>query len=71
MLTNDRERNICAKYGARDETGHVHCRECPLIKGYPDSYDFRCKANSHYNHHTKDWEWDPGQFTEEDDTQEE
>ena len=30
MLKTDRDKRICAKYGARDETGHVHCTECPL-----------------------------------------
>lgn len=24
------EQEICAKYSAYDETGHVHCNECPL-----------------------------------------
>ena len=58
MLTNDRERKICAKYGAYDETHHVHCCDCPLKKGDPGSYDFRCKANSHYDKSSKEWEWD-------------
>jgi len=57
MLTNDRERKICAKYSVRGEGGLVNCRSCPLRKG-TDSYDFRCKANSHYDRHTKDWEYD-------------
>lgn len=57
MITTNREQNICNKYRAYDDTGHVHCYECPLSKaqGY---YDFRCKANSHYNRHTKEWEYD-------------
>lgn len=58
MLTNDRERKICAKYSARDEEGYVHCSECPLTKGNPKQYDFRCKANSHYDRHTGEWEYD-------------
>lgn len=58
MITNKREQAICDKYGARDETDHVHCNECPLSKGNPQQWDFRCKANSHYNRHTKEWEFD-------------
>ena len=56
-LTNKREEAICKKYSAYDETDHVHCSSCPLRKsqGY---YDFRCKANSHYNRRTKEWEYD-------------
>ena len=57
MLTNDREKKICEKYSARDENGNVHCHECPLAKG-DRKYDFRCKANSHYNKSTKEWEYD-------------
>ena len=58
MLANDRERKICDKYSARDETGKVHCAECPLNKGDPNRYDFRCKANSHYDRHLGDWIYD-------------
>lgn len=57
-LTNKREESICKKYSAYDETDHVHCHECPLVKGDNDRWDFRCKANSHYNRHTKEWEYD-------------
>ncbi len=57
-LTNKREEAICRKYSAQDETNHVHCHECPLGKGDGDRYDFRCKANSHYNRHIKEWEYD-------------
>ena len=57
-LTNKREEAICRKYKAYDETDHVHCHECPLVKGDPSSYDFRCKANSHYNRRNKEWEYD-------------
>lgn len=58
MLTNERERRICAKYSARDDDGNIHCWECPLKKGDPEQYDFRCKANSHYDRKTRDWEYD-------------
>ena len=58
MLTNDREKKICKKYSASDQTGHVHCYECPLMKGNIESWDFRCKANSHYDRHKGYWEFD-------------
>ena len=56
-LTNEREKKLCEKYRARDKAGKVHCFECPLSKatGY---WDFRCKANSFYNRHTKEWEYE-------------
>ena len=56
MITNKREQKICDKYSARDNEGKVHCKECPLRKGY--NYDFRCKANSHYDRCTGEWEYD-------------
>lgn len=58
MLTNQRENKICEKYSARDNKGKVHCFECPLSKSNSANYDFRCKANSHYNRSTKEWEYD-------------
>ena len=57
MLTNNREQKICEKYSKRDENDKVHCNECPLRKS-EGNYDFRCKANSHYNRKTKEWEYD-------------
>ena len=54
MLKNDKDRRTCERYGARDETGHVHCTECPLnVSKYV--WDFMCKANSHYDRHLKEW----------------
>ena len=59
MLTTDREKSICEKYGTYDNKSHmVHCDECPLRKGDPAQHDFRCKANSHYNRRTREWEYD-------------
>ena len=58
MLTNNREKKICEKYSARDEHDRVHCWECPLQKGDFERWDFRCKANSHYDRHTGEWEYD-------------
>lgn len=56
-LTTERERKICRKYSKRDEADYVHCYECPLKKG-TGNWDYRCKANSHYNRRTKEWELD-------------
>ena len=50
MLTNDREKRICAKYSAKDNEGHVHCSECPLVKG-----DLMCKAIAYYDRKAKGW----------------
>ena len=58
MLTNDRERKICEIYSAYGEDGKVNCRNCPLQKGDPRWWDFRCKANSHYDRKTREWEYD-------------
>ena len=56
MLTTDKERVICKKYSTYDTDGFVLCGACPLRKG--SGYDFRCKANSHYNRKTREWEYD-------------
>ena len=31
MKLTPNEQAICDKYKQRDETGHVHCRDCPLV----------------------------------------
>lgn len=56
MLTTDKEKAICKKYSTYDIDGFLLCNICPLRKG--SGYDFRCKANSHYNRKTKEWEYD-------------
>ena len=58
MITNPKEQKICDKYGARGADGNTSCDKCPLGKGAVSCYDFRCKANSHYNRHTREWEYD-------------
>ena len=58
MLTTDRERRTCAKYSAYDEMGKVSCYKCPLHNGRPESWDFRCKANSHYDRTEREWVYD-------------
>ena len=57
MITNEREQKICDIYRATNSRGFVNCIWCPLRKG-KWAYDFRCKANSHYNRKTKEWEYD-------------
>ena len=46
MLSTDEQREICARYGKRDEDGFVHCNECPLVISV---YWCMCHANSHYD----------------------
>lgn len=58
MKLNAKDQKICDKFSKRDEKGFVHCNECPLNKGNPQNYDFRCKANSFYDRHTKEWIYD-------------
>lgn len=56
-LTPD-EQKICKKYSTPDDTGHVHCYECPLHFGDPKQWDFRCKANCKYDPKINDYEWE-------------
>ena len=58
MLTNEREKRIHEKYSAKGADGLVSCDVCPLLKGNWKHFDFRCKANSHYNRRTREWEYD-------------
>ena len=61
MLTNDRDRRICEEYSAYDETGHVHCHECPLVV---DRHDMMCKGNSHYDRREREWVLDEAEGEE-------
>lgn len=54
MLTNEREKAICKRYGAKDEHGKVHCNECPL-KRYSDATEAMCKSIGHYDRHKRKW----------------
>lgn len=65
MITSKVEQRICDKYSAYDENNKVHCSECPLRKG-GGFYDFRCKANSHYNRRTDEWEYDEDREIDDD-----
>ena len=57
MITTERDKRICDRYRFIGADGYVHCKECPLRRVH-DKYNFMCKANSHYNHKTKEWEYD-------------
>lgn len=57
MLTNEKEKRICDRYSEYDKQGRVHCNECPLRRN-DGEYDFRCKANSHYDRHAREWVYD-------------
>lgn len=54
MMLTEKQKKICEKYSAYDETGHVHCNECPLVVSHSK---VMCRANSHYNKKTKQWEF--------------
>ena len=54
MLT-ERDKRTCDKYSRQDETGHVNCQSCPLVR---DAAMLMCKANAHYDRKTKMWEYD-------------
>lgn len=54
MLKTERDKEICARYSARDETGHVHCSECPLALKQVWRWGV-CKANHHYDENLKWW----------------
>lgn len=54
MLT-EKQKKICEKFSAYDDTGHVHCNDCPLVI---DKRALMCRANSHYNRRTRNWEPD-------------
>jgi hypothetical protein len=59
LLTNEQEKRICKKYSAYDDTGHVHCNDCPLNYKHYDGMDYlECKYYMHYNRHTRKWEPD-------------
>lgn len=54
MLTTEKEKRICEKYGTEDAEGYVHCTECPLVR--PSLYnDCTCKATAHYDRHLRQW----------------
>ena len=50
MLKTEKEKAICRKYGAQDETGHVHCTDCPLVVDA-----LMCKATCHYDKRLREW----------------
>lgn len=52
MLNTERAKRTCAKYSAYDETGHVHCHECPLVI---DRYMMICRAFCHWDRHKQEW----------------
>ena len=53
-LETEQEKAICAKYGARDKEGFVHCHECPLhVLSFHT--DCACKATCHYDPESDEW----------------
>ena len=49
----EKQEKICAQYSARDESGKVHCCDCPLVV---DREMMMCKKNAVYNRKTRKWE---------------
>ena len=62
MLKTEKDKAICAKYGARDAEGFVHCNECPLRLSERWDLPLACKATHHYDPKKKEWvlddEWE-------------
>ncbi len=67
MRLTKEEKEICEKYSEYDETGHVHCHDCPLAA---DMRYAMCKANmsaKEWKEHVEMLEWKekntkPGQW---------
>ena len=49
----EKQGKICAQYSARDDSGKVHCCDCPLVV---DREMMMCKKNAMYNRRTRRWE---------------
>lgn len=49
----EKQGKICAQYSAQDDSGKVHCCDCPLVV---DREMMMCKKNAVYNRKTRKWE---------------
>ena len=49
----EKQEKICAQYSARDESGKVHCCDCPLVV---EREEMLCRRNAVYNRKTRQWE---------------
>ena len=49
----EKQEKICAQYSAQDDSGKVHCCDCPLVV---DREMMMCKKNAVYNRRTRRWE---------------
>ena len=58
MLTTARQKRDCAKYGARDENGKVHCYECPQVI---DRDAMTCRKFMHWDRKKQEWVHDDEQ----------
>ena len=54
MRLTKEEKEICKKYSAYDETGHVHCHECPMCA---DKRYAECKRNMTAEEWREHLEW--------------
>ena len=49
----EKQKKISAQNSARDDSGKVHCCDCPLVV---DREMMMCKKNAVYNRKTRRWE---------------
>ena len=49
----EKQGKICAQYSAQDDSGKVHCCDCPLVL---DCEMMLCRRNAVYNRKTRRWE---------------
>ena len=49
----EKQKKICTQHSARDESGKVHCCDCPLVV---DREAMLCRRNAAYNRITRRWE---------------
>lgn len=49
----EKQKKICTQHSARDESGKVHCCDCPLVL---DREMMMCRRNAVYNRKTRRWE---------------
>lgn len=52
MRLTPKEKEICKRYSAYDETGYVHCNECPLVI---DRRYCVCKKNITKKEYERKW----------------
>lgn len=54
MLKTEKDKRTCEFYSQRDDTGKVHCSECPLALKEVAPWG-ACKACFHYDRKNRQW----------------